>query len=87
MRPTVMCRVPHGQREMAEVESTEGITARNATSYPEMPVGDYVLSQARLILGILSEEDAQQLLAAEHELQHLFEALAKEDEDGHNRAG
>ena len=73
---------------MAEVESTEGITARTATSsYPEMQVGDYVLSQARLILGIISEEDAQQLLAVEHELQHLFEALAKEDEDGHNRAG
>ncbi|MGZ3582856.1 MAG: hypothetical protein ACXVCX_09920 [Ktedonobacterales bacterium] len=71
---------------MAEVESTEGITARDAITYPEMPVGDYVLSQARLILGIISEDDARQLLAAEHELQHLFEALAKEDEDGHNRA-
>ncbi|HEX8037475.1 MAG TPA: hypothetical protein VF510_26715 [Ktedonobacterales bacterium] len=82
MSQTVIDRVPHMQQEMAEVESMEGATTLNAFAYPEMHVGDYVLTQARLILGIVSEADAHQLLAAEHELQHLFEALAKEDEDG-----
>jgi hypothetical protein len=86
MSPTVMRRMPHIQREMAEVRSTESITAPTATDYLEMRAGDYVLSQARLILGVISEEEAQQLLAAEHQLQRLFEAMANEDEDGYERA-
>ncbi len=78
---TSIGRVLHMQGEMAEVELPEGVTTLNAMAYPEMRVGDYVLAQARLILGIITEEEAQQLLAAEDELLHLFDALAQEDED------
>jgi hydrogenase maturation factor len=81
MSQTLMGRVTRMQGEMAKVESTEGVATHNALAYPETRVSDYVLAQARLILGIISEEEAQQLLAAEHQLQHLFETLAKEDED------
>lgn len=69
------------QGEMAEVEYMDGTTPHNATAHRDTPVADYVLAQARLILGIVSEADAQQLLAAEQQLQRLFETLAKEDED------
>lgn len=78
---TLIGRVLHMQGEMAEVELPEGVTTLNAMAYPELRVGDYVLAQARLILGIVAEEEAQQLLAAEHELQQLFEALTQEGED------
>lgn len=78
---TLIGRVLHMQGEMAEVELPEGVTTLNAMAYPELRVGDYVLAQARLILSIVAEEEAQQLLAAEHELQQLFEALTQEDED------
>lgn len=82
MCQTLIGRVLHMHGELAEVESAGVVTTLNALAYPEMRAGDYVLAQARLILGIISEEDAQRLLEAEQELQHLFEALAKEDEDG-----
>lgn len=78
---TLIGRVLHMQGEMAEVELPEGVTTLNAMAYPELRVGDYVLAQARLILSIVAEEEAQQLLAAEHELQQLFEALTQEGED------
>lgn len=78
---TLIGRVLHMQGEMAEVELPDGVTTLNAMAYPELRVGDYVLAQARLILGIVTEEEAQQLLAAEHELQQLFEALTQEGED------
>lgn len=78
---TLIGRVLHMQGEMAEVELPDGVTTLNAMAYPELRVGDYVLAQARLILGIITEDEAQQLLAAEHELQQLFEALTQEGED------
>lgn len=82
MRRTVIGRMPHMQGDVAKVGPTEDVTTFDAGDYLEIHAGDYVLAQARLILGTISEEDAKQLLAAEHELQHLFEALAREDEDG-----
>lgn len=81
MSQTLIDRVPHLQGELATVESTDGVATHNTFAYPDARVGDYVLAQARLILGIVSEEEAQQLLTAARELQHLFEALAREDED------
>lgn len=72
----------HIHEETAAIECPDSPTPQSATADPEMRVADYVLAQARLILGIVSEADAQQLLAAEQQLQHLFETLAKEDEDG-----
>ncbi|MGZ3681820.1 MAG: hypothetical protein ACXVDI_24935 [Ktedonobacterales bacterium] len=78
-----MNRNRHG--DTAQVECPEGITTsstpQSAAANPEIRVADYVLAQARLILGIVSDADAQQLLAAEQQLQRLFETLAKEDED------
>lgn len=78
---THIYRVVRRDGAMADVESQEGVMTLNALVYPETRVGDYVLAQARLIVGIISEEEAQQLLSAEQELLHLFDALAEEDED------
>lgn len=78
---TLICRVARIDGGMVDVESQEGVMTLNALAYPEMSVGDYVLAQARLILGVISAEEAQQLLAAEQELLHLFDELADEDEN------
>ncbi len=78
-----MNRHRHGDTAQAECpnDTTPTTPSQRATAGPQMRAADYVLAQARLILGIVSEADAQQLLAAEQQLQHLFETLAKEDED------
>jgi hydrogenase maturation factor len=67
---------------MAEVD-TEGRRAWfNALAQPDVKTGDYVLTHANLIVAIISQAEAQQMLQAARE---LAEAEAAEQETRQER--
>ncbi len=61
-------RVTQVQGAMAEVEEEDGSTAwYNALPQPDLKVGDYVLTHANLIVAIISETEAQEMMQAYRE--------------------
>ncbi len=65
---------------MAQVE-TNGRTAWfNALAQPDVQVGDYVLTHANLIVAIVSEEEAQRMLAAIRQMQERAGERDERDE-------
>jgi hydrogenase expression/formation protein HypC len=78
---TIPGRVTQVQGAMAEVE-TEGQTAWfNALMRPEVQVGDYVLTHANLIVAIISEAEAQQMLQAARELADAAEQERRQERE------
>jgi hydrogenase assembly chaperone HypC/HupF len=61
-------RVTQVQGAMAEVEERDGGRAWfNALPQPDIEVGDYVLSHANLIIAIISEKEALEMIEAYEE--------------------
>jgi hydrogenase expression/formation protein HypC len=78
---TIPGRVVQINGAMAEV-NVEGRTDwYNALAQPDVKVGDFVLTHANLIVGIISEEEAQRMLQAAREMQELID-----QEDGSAQA-
>ncbi len=76
---TAMCLTIPGkviqiQGARAEVERDGHTVWYNALAQPDVKVGDYVLTHANLILAVVSEEQARQMLDALREAQELLEA-------------
>ncbi len=65
---TIPGRVIQVNGLMVEVE-TEGRTGwYNALAQPDATTGDYVLTHANLIIGVISQDEAQSMLRAAREL-------------------
>lgn len=79
---TVPGRVTQVQGAMAEVETQGQHAWFNALAQPDVQIGDYVLTHANLIVAIISQAEAQQMLEAARE---LAEAEAAEQESRQER--
>jgi len=76
---TVPGQVTQVQGAMAEVE-TEGQRAWfNALAQPDVKTGDYVLTHANLIVAIISQAEALQILEATRELAEAAEQESREE--------
>lgn len=74
-------RVTQVQGAMAEVEEEDGSTACcNALPQPDVKVGDYVLTHANLIVAIISETEALEMMQAYREAEERL--AAEENGDG-----
>ena len=63
---------------LAEVESSGERAWFNALAQPDVQVGDWVSTHANLIVAILSEEEAQQMIALAAEMDELLTAWEQE---------
>jgi hydrogenase assembly chaperone HypC/HupF len=73
-------RVVNVQGAMAEVEEEDGSKDwYNALPQPDVKVGDYVLTHANLIVAIISESEALEMMQAYREAE---ERLAEEERRG-----
>ena len=70
---TIPGRVVQVNGAMAEVELEGRTDWYNALAQPDVKVGDYVLTHANLIVGVISEEEAQRMLQAAREMQELID--------------
>ena len=79
-------RVVQVQGAMAEVEEEDGSKEwYNALPQPDVKVGDYVLTHANLLVAIISETEALEMMQAYREAE---ERLAEEEQrDGHQPDG
>jgi hydrogenase assembly chaperone HypC/HupF len=76
-------RVVNVQGAMAEVEEEDGSKEwYNALPQPDVKVGDYVLTHANLIVAIISETEALEMMQAYREAE---ERLAEEEQRGGHR--
>lgn len=73
-------RVIQVQGAMAEVEEYDGeVVWFNALSQPDVKVGDYVLSHANLLIAIISETAAQEMIDAYREAEACLAEEEKSD--------
>ncbi len=70
---TIPGRVVQINGAMAEVELEGRTDWYNALAQPDVKVGDYVLTHANLIVGVISAEEAQRMLQAAREMQELID--------------
>lgn len=69
-------RVTQVQGPMAEVESEGRRDWYNTLAQPDVKVGDYVLTHANLVVSIISETEAREMLEA---AQEVARRMAEED--------
>ncbi len=63
---------------LAEVESSGERAWFNALTEPDVQVGDWVSTHANMIVAILSEEEARQMIALAAEMDELLTAWEQE---------
>jgi len=63
---------------LAEVEIGGERTWFNALAQPDVRVGDWVSTHANMIVAVLSEEEAQQMIALAAEMDELLTAWERE---------
>jgi hydrogenase expression/formation protein HypC len=57
---------------MAQVQFAYGVVRLNALMRPEVQVGNYVLAHANLIIEIIDEDEAMQILQAMQEMEAVI---------------